>query len=183
MWSPTQIESNPESSAARAIAATSDQRTSRSTSGSCTPTRTALDDIAASAHQRPRLVLCSSYGRQLYEGRVGRGCGVGPERYSYFAPVHRYSRATSPSWILDAPTARLQTTRSPPAVRSISSASITTAMLHPSQASTRLTAVQHWKPFTCTDVYAKWSPTAPIGRNVLTDRSSRAGSIFSAVSS
>src|SRR4051794_6132141 len=39
-WSPSQIESNPTSSAATAMARYSGQRTSRSTSGSWTPTRT-----------------------------------------------------------------------------------------------------------------------------------------------
>ena len=38
MWSPTQIESNPDASAVRAMPSSSGQRTSRSTSGSWTPT-------------------------------------------------------------------------------------------------------------------------------------------------
>src|SRR5216117_2032028 len=126
--------------------------------------RTALDDIAArptpslpgsfrsgNGSDDPALsgwrsARGSSYGRQLDEGRVGRGCGVGPETNTYAAPAHRYCRPTSPSWILDAPTARVQTIRSPRVVRSISSPSITSATLHPSQATTRLNAVQHTKP-------------------------------------
>src|SRR5215211_3947588 len=44
MWSPTHSESKPRASAARAIAASSGQRTSRSTSGNCTPTSKSADD-------------------------------------------------------------------------------------------------------------------------------------------
>src|SRR5579862_2311997 len=45
MWSPTQIESNPQASAVAAISRTSGQRTSRSTSGSCTPTSSPATSI------------------------------------------------------------------------------------------------------------------------------------------
>src|ERR1700755_3556747 len=65
MWSPTQIESKPEASAARAIASSSGQRTSRSTSGSWTPTLTVAD-------------LAPSSGRSLdvAQKREGRPVGV-----------------------------------------------------------------------------------------------------------
>src|SRR3954469_12633346 len=68
MWSPTQIESKPPRSAASAIARSSGQRTSRSTSGSWTPTRTRL--AARTGSGRPPRALEHGPQRLLRPGVV-----------------------------------------------------------------------------------------------------------------
>src|SRR5262249_28559962 len=65
MWSPSQTESNPDASAARAIATSSGQRTSRSTSGSCTPTciaRHRMNVVASPGDLRAWIALLEREG-------------------------------------------------------------------------------------------------------------------------
>src|SRR5262249_20261330 len=65
MWSPSQIESKPDSSAASAIASSSRQRTTRSTSGSCTPTcipRHRMNVVASPGDLREWIALLERNG-------------------------------------------------------------------------------------------------------------------------
>src|SRR5437773_7535327 len=83
MWSPTQIESRPDSSAARASARTSGQRTSRSTSGSWTP----ILIVRVQARRRATAAVFRTRTTRATRGAAGRrGAGPGGRRRS--SPQH-----------------------------------------------------------------------------------------------
>src|SRR3954447_10140553 len=92
MWSPTQIESKPPRSAARAMARSSGQRTSRSTSGSWTPTRTRLAARAGSG-RRPSRALEHGPQRLLRPGVVVEAEAGDPARDDRSNECCRLARA------------------------------------------------------------------------------------------